>query len=710
MSNLFSGNAVRQWRELLASMRFAIALLTVICIASVIGTVMRQGEPAVNYVNQFGPFWAELFLTLHLNAVYSAWWFVLILAFLVTSTSLCIARHAPKYLKEIRNYKENIRVQSLRAFGQKAQADLAGETPEAAARRIGQSLVAAGWQVRLQQREAAGDVAAGWMVAAKAGAAGRLGYIAAHSAIVLICLGGLLDGDLFVRAQMWFAGKTPYSGGGMIADVPPEHRLSERTPAFRANLFVAEGTQADTAIISQSDGVLLQTLPFTVELKQFIVDYYPTGMPKMFASEIVIHDKATGETRPARVEVNHPAHYKGLAIYQSSFDDGGSLVRLRARPMQAGGAAFEVQGTIGSQTQLTHVGSGEALTLEYTALRVLNVENFADATATAVDVRKVDLRAALEARLGAGHKTVTPRDLRNIGPSITYKLRDAAGQAREYHNFMRPVDMGDGHPVYLLGLRNTPAEAFRYLRVPADSEGRMDDFFRLRQALHDAALREQAAQRYAALVIDGQTPAEVKQQFIDAAQRVLTLFIGPSPTAAAEQQQGGLAALADYIQTTVPEAEREQASEMLIRILAGTLHELAQLTRSQAGLPPLPADGPSQTFMAQTLLALSDAHSYPAPMVFELHSFDQVQASVFQVARAPGQNIVYLGCALLIVGIFAMLYVRERRIWVWLTGTATAGTRAEETHALMAFSSNRQTIDTEREFTRLSRHILGGTA
>ena len=43
-----------------------------------------------------------------------------------------------------------------------------------------------------------------------------------------------------------------------------------------------------------------------------------------------------------------------------------------------------------------------------------------------------------------------------------------------------------------------------------------------------------------------------------------------------------------------------------------------------------------------------------------------MQASVFQVARAPGKNIVYLGCALLILGVFAMLYIRERRVWVWL--------------------------------------------
>ena len=36
---------------------------------------------------------------------------------------------------------------------------------------------------------------------------------------------------------------------------------------------------------------------------------------------------------PARVEVNHPASYRGIEIYQSSFDDGGSSVTLQAVPM-----------------------------------------------------------------------------------------------------------------------------------------------------------------------------------------------------------------------------------------------------------------------------------------------------------------------------------------------------------------------------------------
>src|SRR4051812_25025051 len=148
--------------ELLSSMRFAISLFAVICIASIIGTVLRQQEPAANYVNQFGPFWAQLFLAIKLNAVYSAPWFLLILAFLVTSTSLCLARNTPKIIADLRTSKENLREQNLKAFRHRAQATLA-DAPADGARRIGQAMAKAGWKVKLQQRSE------GWMVAARAG-------------------------------------------------------------------------------------------------------------------------------------------------------------------------------------------------------------------------------------------------------------------------------------------------------------------------------------------------------------------------------------------------------------------------------------------------------------------------------------------------------------------------------------------------------------
>jgi cytochrome c biogenesis protein len=685
--------AVRSAVELLSSMRFSISLLTVICIASVIGTVLKQHEPAVNYVNQFGPFWAQLFMTVKLNAVYSAWWFLLILAFLVTSTSLCIARNTPKIIADLKAYKENLREQSLQAFHHRAQASLA-ETPEAAAQRIGKTLAGGGWKVKLQQREN------GWMVAARAGGANKLGYLAAHSAIVLVCVGGLMDGDLIVRAQMWLGGKTPYNGGGLISEVKSEHRLPASNPTFRGNVLVAEGTQSATAILNQSDGILLQDLPFSIELKKFIVDYYSTGMPKLFASEIVIHDRETGEAIPARVEVNHPARHRGIEIYQSSFDDGGSSVRLKAVPMNGSAKAFEIEGVIGGSSQLTRgQGDGaEKMTLEYTGLRVINVENFGgDKSAT--DVRKVDLAASLDARMGAANKTATKKELRNVGPSITYKLRDAAGQAREFHNYMLPVDMGDGAAVYLMGLRDTPAESFRYLRVPADDQGGLDGFLRLRAALADPVQREMAVRRYSAKATDPARP-ELAAQLAASAGRALALFAGSEAASPGGKPAGGLQAVSDFMEANVPEAERPRAGEVLVRILNGALFELTQITREQAGLKALAPGEKTQAFMTQAVLALSDVHVYPAPVAFQLKDFTQVQASVFQVTRGPGRNVVYLGCALLILGVFAMLYVRERRVWCWLT------VRGHSTDATMALSSNRKTLEADREFALLKQRLL----
>jgi len=106
------------------------------------------------------------------------------------------------------------------------------------------------------------------------------------------------------------------------------------------------------------------------------------------------------------------------------------------------------------------------------------------------------------------------------------------------------------------------------------------------------------------------------------------------------------------------------------------------------------------------VLSLSDAHHYPAPMSFALKDFTQVQASVFQVARAPGRNIVYLGCAFLIVGIFSMLYVRERRLWVWLSPRPGTANASHTSHATMALSANRKTMDGDKEFDMLKNRLL----
>ncbi len=694
--------------ELLSSMRFAIALLTVICIASVIGTVITQHQPFNNYVNQFGPFWARVFETLNLYSVYSAWWFLLILAFLVISTSLCIARHTPKILADLKSYKENIHVRALQAFGYKAEAVLPQE-PVQAARSLGEKLAGKGWKVKLQQRQ--GD-RGGWMVAAKKGGANKIGYLAAHSAIVLICLGGLLDGDLMVRMQTWFNGKQPFNGAGMIADVPPQHRLSTSNPTFRGNLFVPEGSTVDTAILLQKDGVLIQELPFALELKKFIVEYYPTGMPRVFASEVVIHDRETGEAIPQRIEVNHPASYKGIQIYQSSFEDGGSPVKLKAVGMGSEVAPFSVDTAVGRAVEITN--GEDKRTLEVTDLRTINVENFGNMSSGPVDVRSVDLRQTLQDNLGSAQNR-KDHELRNVGPSVIYKLRDSAGQAREFSNYMLPVMTGEGGPPeFLFGVRNDTAENFRYLRIPADDNNSLEEFQRLRHALNDPALRAEAVRRYVAQSTGVQNQ-QVQEQLALSASRVMDLFAGdPANLDAARRDSNseaarsfGLQAIARFIEQTIPAEDQQRFGDVLLRMLNGSMVELLQLSRERAKLPALDMNEQKhRAWLAQAVVALSDAPLYPEPVLFQLENFTQVQASVFQVTRAPGKWVVYLGCLFLILGVFAMLYITERRVWVWVRPAAQDGQEAAS-GATMALSSNRRNLDSDKEFDTLKQYLLG---
>ena len=683
---------VQETVELLSSMRFAIALLTIICIASVIGTVVQQHQPPVNYVNQFGPFWSEVFGRLGLYAVYSAGWFLLILAFLVISTSLCIARHAPKIVADLKTTKEGIRESALAAFHHKARGSLALSREQALA-RVGEVLAGSGWSGKAQVRDN------GIMVAARQGAANKLGYLAAHGAIVLICIGGLFDGDLIVRAQMALLGKTPFSGGGLIKDVPAAHRLSPSNPTFRGNLYVPEGASAGTAVINLTDGIVLQDLPFQIELKKFVVEYYDTGMPKLFASDIVVHD-ADGTKTAAKVKVNEPFIHQGIAIYQSSFEDGGSRLKLLARPMGRPGAPFEIDGEVGGATTLTNaLAQGERLQLEFTGLRVINVENMAAESASGADVRKVDLVGSLGEHLGSGARPSGQKKLHNVGPSVTYKLRDPSGQAREYSNYMLPVEL-DGQKVFLAGLRDSPDQPFRYLRIPADERGTMDDWMALKTALADAPSRVEAAKRYVRKSAPADKP-ELAQQLEASVLRALTLYAG-AEVVRKEAPSAGLPALQDFIENAVPEKDRQRTSEVLIRILNGGLFELLNLVRERAGHPPLQPGETTQRFMGQAVLSLSDSFAYPAPLLLSLTGFEQVQASVFQVTRAPGKTLVYAGCVLLMLGVFAMLYIKERRLWIWIEGPADA----TSTQVTMALSATRTSLDTDKDFDALAAKML----
>src|SRR5690606_16367891 len=133
----------------------------------------------------------------------------------------------------------------------------------------------------------------------------------------------------------------------------------------------------------------------------------------------------------------------------------------------------------------------------------------------------------------------------------------------------------------LLGLRDTPQENFRYLRIPADEQDGLDGFSRLRGALDDPQLRAEAVRRYAAQSVEPGR-ADLQEALVASASRALGLFAGtervessaaasgangvpvangaPGQAAAAPgAPRGGLQAVAAFLEANVPDAERDRA-------------------------------------------------------------------------------------------------------------------------------------------------------
>ena len=646
--------------ELFSSMRFAITLLTLLAIASIIGTVLKQAEPYNNYIIQFGPYWFEAFRLLGLYDVYHAGWFLVILTFLVASTSLCIYRNAPGMVKEMKNFREHVTEQSLAAFSHKHQVEHSQDT-QTLANKMAAYLQGQGFRSKLIAREN------GVLVAAKRGAASRLGYLLAHSAIVLICIGGLMDGNLVFKAQQLMGMKKIETRDIPQSQVPEISRLTPDNLSFRGSVQIPEGGNADVVFLNVADGYLVQDLPFVVQLKKFRIEHYSTGQPKLFESDLVLFDRQGNKIREATIAVNKPLIHDGVAIYQASFGDGGSKLSIRGWNLFAPNAeTFEVQGAIHETARLS--SGAEEYQLEFTDFRLFNIENLGG-------------EAPKQNAMSVKSDTKT---LHNVGPSYQVKVRNPRGEAKEYHNYMLPMTL-DGRMYLLSGVRETPNEPFRYLRLPADAKGSIDTFMRLRAALMNPTLRGEVARRFALGALPpGERGGELQARLEASAGNILNLFA-----------QGGYSALGQFIEANIPENERQKATETFLRILELSAFEALKLANAQAGELPPATDDASGFFIRDSLNAFNDLFFYGAPVYLQLQSFEQIQASGLQMTRSPGKNLVYFGSLLLVLGIFAMLYVRERRAWIVVKPGS----------ALFAYATPRKTVDFEQEFTKHSQAI-----
>ncbi|MDZ7660755.1 cytochrome c biogenesis protein ResB [Thiohalophilus sp.] len=663
-------------------MNLAITMLVVIAVASVIGTVLQQNQPYQDYIIKFGPYWHAIFKALDLYDVYSALWFLLLLGFLLLSTSVCIYRNGPLMLRDMRHYRLSMKEKSLRVMRNFREWTL-NDSPEAVEQTFARYLNNKGYRVR--RKTAEGTTVMAFMK----GHMNRLGYLFTHVGIVVICVGGLMDGNLNLSMKEWLGKLKLETRDISASEVPDVSRLGPRDNwSFRGSITLPEDSISNLVFLNIRDGYLVQELPFAVELKEFRVRYYDSGQPKSFESDLLIHDDQLDTPLEKTIAVNHPLIYRGYAIYQASFADGGTKMALNAWPLfDAAPEPVELVGKVNARRQIeTPDGT---LTIEFENFQQFNVFPAEQVSASGEMEQGGEAVSGTDMVRG-GEMGRSDKKFVNFGPSFTFKLRRPSGEAREYVNYMAPVEQ-EGHYYFLSGMRERQAEPFRYLHIPADDKMSIDRFMRFHAWLNDKERVRRIAEQSAS-----QAMSSADTQDEDMLQNIVTSMVRLT----SEFTRGGYQAIDQRIRQTVPEEQQMQVAETYLKILNSVLENMYwELLENEGAVAGEGITAEQDRWFEDAVNALASMGPYGSPFYLQLTNFDLREASGLQITRSPGKNVVYLGCVMLIIGVFMMFYITHQRLWVMIRP------EGQGSRVMLAGMGNRNQRDFSKVFDTLGDEL-----
>lgn len=282
------------WRrvlKILADLRLAIALLLLIALFSISGTVIEQGR-AIEFYQANYPEHPALFgfLTwrviglLGLDHVYRTWWFLTLLVLLAASLTACSFTRQLPTLKAARRWRYYEKPDAFKKLA------LSAEVPTTAD-QLTELFAQRGYKT----------FAEGEKFYARKGLAGRIGPIVVHISLLLILAGGV------VGALTGFLAQESIPSGSVAA----VRNILDAGPF--AQFQVPQDWQ--------------------VQVNRFWIDYLPDGNIDQFYSDLSIVDEAGQERDRRTISVNHPLRYQGVTLYQTSWGIAGVQIQLNNSPI-----------------------------------------------------------------------------------------------------------------------------------------------------------------------------------------------------------------------------------------------------------------------------------------------------------------------------------------------------------------------------------------
>lgn len=300
-----------------SSVKLAIALLIIISVASILGTIIPQQEAADEFIHRLGPGMASVFDKLQLFDIFHSFWFLGLIVLLAVNLIVCSLNRLPVHWKLFHHRPDPDAGDSFENLP--ADRIILVERPfHEETERIETLLKKRYKGVRRTDKESAS------FLTGEKGNFSIFGVYLIHVSVLMI-LAGVITGFLL---------------------------------GFDAYVEVAEGESVDT--VQMKGGKGLKKLDFTMRCDRFTIDYYEDGTPKLYQSDLAFlrNDNILYQ---GPVLVNHPASFEGIRFYQANYgkvpsNEAVILLRKGREKAQAmkvvTGKAFDLPGKEGKATMI----------------------------------------------------------------------------------------------------------------------------------------------------------------------------------------------------------------------------------------------------------------------------------------------------------------------------------------------------------------------
>ncbi|MGZ3558979.1 MAG: cytochrome c biogenesis protein ResB [Thermodesulfobacteriota bacterium] len=266
--------------DLFRSLKLTIALLILLALLSIIGTLIAQNASRMEYIQRYGIGLYEVLNFFNLFDMYHSWWFSAILLLLVINLITCSAHRLPGIFSQISRGSGELEDGMLKGLPYVEKVQIRDPTNKG--ENIQSSLKK--WFKSWRRIETEKTVT----LYSEKGKYSRLGVPITHLSILIILIGGII-GSLY---------------------------------GFRGHVEILKGETVNQVYLRTKDGDVPKPIDFSVRCDDFKVNYY--NLPgkekyvKDYTSLLSILENGK-QVLKSTVQVNHPLHYKRLAFYQASY-------------------------------------------------------------------------------------------------------------------------------------------------------------------------------------------------------------------------------------------------------------------------------------------------------------------------------------------------------------------------------------------------------